>query len=67
MKIYSHDHIAILYMYKLRRITVNFTADSWQAFEVLNNMEDEHVGGLKFSQGADMCSLQKTMCRGKCW
>ncbi len=46
---------------------MNFTADSWQAFEVLNNMEDEHVGGLKFSQGADMCSLQKTMCRGKCW
>ncbi len=34
-------------------------------FEVLNNMEDEYVGGLTFSQGADMCSLQKTVCRGK--
>ncbi len=34
-------------------------------FQDLNNMEDEHVGGLKFSQGADMCSLQKTVCHGK--
>lgn len=31
---------------------------------MLNNMEDEYVGGLTFSQGADMCSLQKTVCRG---
>ena len=34
-------------------------------FEDLNNMEDDYVNGLKFSQGADMCSLQKTVCRGK--
>jgi hypothetical protein len=32
---------------------------------VLNNMEDEYVDGLKFSQGANMCSVQKSVCRGK--
>ncbi len=34
-------------------------------FQVLNKMEDQHVDGLKFSQGADMCSLQNTLCPGK--
>jgi len=33
-------------------------------FSVLNAIEDEYEGGLQFAQGADMCSLCKTVKRG---
>ncbi len=45
---------------------MNFIASIYPAFS-----RPEHYGecvcrGLKFSQGADMCSLQKPVCQGKC-
>jgi hypothetical protein len=33
-------------------------------FQELNSIEDEHPLGLQFTQGADMCSLHKTLKRG---
>ena len=33
-------------------------------FQELNSIEDEYPSGLQFTQGADMCSLHKTLKRG---
>jgi hypothetical protein len=34
-------------------------------FREVNMMEDQHPNSIRFVQGADMCSLQKTLNTGK--
>ena len=36
-------------------------------FHDLNALEEQYSNGLQLTHGADMCSLQKTIKRGKCW
>jgi hypothetical protein len=45
----------------------HFMTSTLHFFHDLNELEKGYSRGLQLTHGADMCSLQKSVKRGKCW